>query len=273
MRLRECAAAEINSPTAPDEQAKLGDLWWALAEHAKGKEKSDCLERCDKWYSAALPGLKGLAQTKVNKRVEELGKSRPAASRAIQATTGAADTVERGALGEPLATKLAPKIKKLIAAGSLVRGEMFGASEGANFVEVPPAGLILAGFRITFDDSARALTSITPIYWTKRGTEKGTTVGNAARGRTIELLARPGYAVAGLRLVRFNSAIDTFQAMFARLGANGLEPTDTYLSDRIGLADLNFLTITVKHNLSVGIYGVVNDGLPYALGLVQTPEN
>ncbi len=66
--LREAAEADVKSPSAAEEQVKVGDLWWALAEQAKGKDKADYAERCDKWYSTALPGLKGASavQTKVS---------------------------------------------------------------------------------------------------------------------------------------------------------------------------------------------------------------
>ncbi len=70
--LKQIAGLELQIPSNPEEQVKIGDLWWAQFEQAKGKERADFADRCEKWYGAALPGLKGLSQTKVSKRLDEL---------------------------------------------------------------------------------------------------------------------------------------------------------------------------------------------------------
>lgn len=68
--LKKIAEEELKAPTAPAEQAALGDLWWDAA--AKETTMKDAFrERGETWYVKALPGLGGLAQVKVKKQLQE----------------------------------------------------------------------------------------------------------------------------------------------------------------------------------------------------------
>ncbi len=79
---REIAEGEVRNPTAPAEQAALGDRWWALAEKATGALKGCYQERADIWYRRATPGLSGAIKTVVDKRRDQLNN--------LRKTTGAA---------------------------------------------------------------------------------------------------------------------------------------------------------------------------------------
>ncbi len=120
--LRKVAEIELAPPANPEEEVKLGDLWWALVEQSKGQEKADYADRCDKWYGMALPGLKGLTQTKVSKRIEELAAiHKPVAG--AGGSKGNAPASERPAAGEAggaaAIAKIIAKIKLAIRNESL----------------------------------------------------------------------------------------------------------------------------------------------------------
>jgi formylglycine-generating enzyme required for sulfatase activity/serine/threonine protein kinase len=62
-------------PTQPDDQVKLADGWWDLAQSLPPKDKPDVLVRSGAWYREALPNLaSAIAKTKVEKRLAEIAK-------------------------------------------------------------------------------------------------------------------------------------------------------------------------------------------------------
>ena len=67
--LKALAMQEIQRAVSSNEQAKLGDGWWSLAEKQKGTAKKQAQERAGYWYRKALPSLSGLMKDKVEKRV------------------------------------------------------------------------------------------------------------------------------------------------------------------------------------------------------------
>jgi hypothetical protein len=64
-------AAQERSTSSPDEQVKLADRWWNLAETQEGTTKRPIQGRAAYWYRKALPGLSGLAKAKAEKRIDE----------------------------------------------------------------------------------------------------------------------------------------------------------------------------------------------------------
>jgi hypothetical protein len=73
--LKALAAAELASPTAANDQAKLGDSWMDLADKEKDFRKAVLQARAKHWYESALPSLKGLGKAKVEARLQELTKA------------------------------------------------------------------------------------------------------------------------------------------------------------------------------------------------------
>jgi formylglycine-generating enzyme required for sulfatase activity/serine/threonine protein kinase len=71
--LKELATRSLMPPAEPAPLAELADAWFAAAEKAKGKDKSDLRAGAAYWYSQAAAGLSGLLKTKVDKRLAELG--------------------------------------------------------------------------------------------------------------------------------------------------------------------------------------------------------
>jgi WD40 repeat protein len=273
--LRQIAELELTAPANPEDQVKLGDLWWALFEQTKGPEKADYADRCDKWYGAALPGLKGLTQTKVSKRIEELtGSHRPAAP------AGTATAVDRPAAGDAggaattaTTAKIVAKIKLAIRKETLVRSAAVSGRGGSAFAEIPPAGAILTGFNYTTvpEQDGGELSSIQAIYWTPKGSVNGQRWGVEA-GPVKTVVAKKGYAVAGLHAGGSFYEVAWFDVIFAKLGATGLDMSDKYTTAWTGRKSWSTTTLGDNGQLVVGIFGAVNNSQAAGLGLVQLPD-
>ena len=69
--LKAVAAQEIAGVTKADDQVKVGDAWWGLAEKEQGKVQATLRGRANYWYQQALPELSGLAKAKLEKRIKE----------------------------------------------------------------------------------------------------------------------------------------------------------------------------------------------------------
>ena len=70
-RSRPLAGQEIAGVTKADDQVKVGDAWWNLAEKEQGKVQVNLRGRANYWYQQALPELSGLAKAKLEKRIKE----------------------------------------------------------------------------------------------------------------------------------------------------------------------------------------------------------
>jgi WD40 repeat protein len=265
---KEIAELELKAPTSPEDQVKLGDLWWTLQETAKGKDKTDYAERSDKWYSTALPGLKGLSQTKVSKRIEELASLTKAAG-SPSASGGERPAVAAGA-ATATPKSIAARLKAALKKDSLVRSQVAGGGVGTAYFEVPPAGAVLAGLNVTFRGQNSYLTSIQAIYWGPRGIVPGEVAGNAS-GPPTTLVAKKGYAVAGIR-VSADYDIWGMQLIFAKLTEKGLDLSDKYTSDWVGSQNYTERTVGDNSNqAAIGIFGTGNRNGVTGIGLVQLP--
>ncbi|MEO2036503.1 MAG: prenyltransferase/squalene oxidase repeat-containing protein [Planctomycetaceae bacterium] len=71
----EVAAMELEAPKAHQEQVKIGDLWYKVAESQTGAVRRAVQERAAQWYSTALPKLTGLTAAKIRKRLNTLPKA------------------------------------------------------------------------------------------------------------------------------------------------------------------------------------------------------
>ena len=87
--LRTLAQKDLKGTSSPNEQVGLGDDWWKLAQTHEGDRRDMLLLRAGGWYSAAEAGLSsGLTLDKVEKRLEEIGKTRATISMTIPDSTG-----------------------------------------------------------------------------------------------------------------------------------------------------------------------------------------
>ena len=71
--LKALAAKDLEGTVLSDDQVKLGDGWWSLAETQDGTTKKQVQGRVAFWYRKAVPGLTGFVKDKVEKRLEAMG--------------------------------------------------------------------------------------------------------------------------------------------------------------------------------------------------------
>jgi len=70
--LKALAQRETAGVTAADDQVKLGDGWWDIAQKQVGLAKRQICAHAGTWYGQANPDLSGLAKAKIEKRVNEV---------------------------------------------------------------------------------------------------------------------------------------------------------------------------------------------------------
>ncbi len=83
--LKSLATKELKGAATANEQVKLGDAWWDLAEKQEGAAKSPMRQRACSWYQKAMPGFSGLIKDKIEKRL-----ANATAAPAIEVEGGAA---------------------------------------------------------------------------------------------------------------------------------------------------------------------------------------
>ena len=89
--LKALAEKETAKPDESAAQAALGDDWWDFAQKQSVKEtKQAALERARRWYEPALPGLAGLAKSKVEKRIDSVKVSGPVSPKSVDPSVNAA---------------------------------------------------------------------------------------------------------------------------------------------------------------------------------------
>jgi len=68
---RELASLALEEPLASEDQVKLGDGWWELAQQEEGTRKQRLAERAGHRYRKSLSAVTALVKGKVEKRLEE----------------------------------------------------------------------------------------------------------------------------------------------------------------------------------------------------------
>ncbi len=106
-------------PSAPEEMTALADAWWQAAAQKSGATRSAFSDRAAYWYESALPRLTGLNKIRIEKRLQEWEKSRPA-----QARSGS--PVDLLAWIDPAAHSLAPRSPWSMKERTLVSGPNSG---------------------------------------------------------------------------------------------------------------------------------------------------
>jgi hypothetical protein len=259
-KLAEIAKTEAESPRDPEAQTQLADQWWAQAENANGSAKSSMLDRAGFWYRRALPALSGLAQTKVQQRIEELS--------AVLAAAKEDETKEIGG-----SRTLARKIKEAIKQKNLTRTAIFGVSANAQqmFEEVPSAAMLMVGIKYCLKPGTRVM-AVQPIYaGVKESTLGGWYGGDARLGVVGQTMAPAGYAVGGLEAYG-DGYLHGFRVIYMKITSSGLDPDDSRLSPLIGYSEDGIPTLTLGGNGQpvVGLFGTV---VPVArligFGLIQ----
>ena len=114
------------------------------------------------------------------------------------------------------------------------RTKILGGAFDAEFTDAAPEGAVLIGFHVGLGKFVNndVVHLIRPIF---RG-PAGETLGQAhgmAEGQSLTVKAKEGYAVAAIT-VKAALGVDGFSVTFMRVGAAGLDASDSYESDWIG---------------------------------------
>jgi len=197
--LKALAEKEVARPVQGADQAALGDAWWDLSEKERNAEfKKRMRARSFSWYERALQGgVTGLVKARVENRLRESGSFiRPP--------------------GQP------------------ARTAAVGGSGGVEFEDVPQPTGLLVGFKyVTAPFAAGTIVkALQPIYLAGAKRVEGKTYGRFG-GTPQEIVAKPGYAVAGI-VVRGGIRVDAFKVVFMRVGGASLDSRDSYESKWLG---------------------------------------
>jgi hypothetical protein len=150
------------------------------------------------------------------------------------------------------------------------------------FKELPRDGAVLIGFdvgvgKFTTDDMIYALR---PIYLTAKGESSGKDIGkfggnNAQKSsvkRIVQIKAKPGYAVASIRMQK-GLFINSIRLVYRRLNGNTLSDDQAYASPWVGTHDDK-----EEHLLDgggepiIGVFGNRDEKQILALGIYHLPE-
>ena len=66
------AKTDLDKPTNGDEQVKLGDKWWELAQPEQGLNRENLKARAVYWYKKAESSVAGLTQERIKKNIREV---------------------------------------------------------------------------------------------------------------------------------------------------------------------------------------------------------
>jgi hypothetical protein len=130
---------------------------------------------------------------------------------------------------------------------------------------------MLAGFDITLgawvEKPVPFIWSLEPVYVGGQGNFTTKIYGHQAREKIHAVVAKPGYAVAGMT-VNSENIVNGFKLKFMRIRGTTLDPTDSYDSDWIGGQWGKQQTILGGDGKSViGCFGHAGDGVD-SIGLI-----
>jgi len=265
-KIVEAAKQELVSPAVAEEQSALADAWWDCAASADRSEKSTMLERAEFWYLKAMPQLEGLAQAKIQKRLDELTGLKS------NSTVSGTTPVKSFAV---LVRSTLPKVRNAIKTNSVNRSSVIGAEDPQwMFNDVPAAGGLLVGFNYSIQQGSNSVSTIQPIYVTAKGSYLGGAYGTSLPGVPGKVEAPKGYVVGGIEV--FGQGYSrSFTLLYMKLTPSGLDTTDVQRSAIIGNANGAALSQTLCGDGKpiVGIFGCARPRSSLmGFGLIQTSE-
>jgi hypothetical protein len=142
------------------------------------------------------------------------------------------------------------------------------------YEEVKPG--LLVGFDLyggVRDKTTTFVRGVKPVWLTKDGTKLlGKTAGWVVGGSGLRVEAKPGYAVAGMKVHTDFGELAGVLIVFAKITENGLDMSDSYESKYFGHNDPNTARkVVCTGEPIVGIHGLVADSAKshdFGLGLV-----
>lgn len=162
---------------------------------------------------------------------------------------------------DPGAAYSVAEVETVLGPGSDLRPE-------GQFRDVAPGGLRLVGLRVSYIAAfGNNIGSVQPIFGDDAPRQAGARHGEPSNP-AVEALARPGYAVGGVR-TRTGLLVDGFCIVYMKVRDGSLDPADTYLSPWYGSATGGSEGEAVSDGrLVVGITGTTNDREIQRLGVV-----
>lgn len=202
-------------------RVSAGDAWWALSEKQSGPTSAKIKRRAADHYNAAFPELSGLTKTKIEKRLASLS----------------AAGIEPPQKTPSVATPTSPtsSISPISLTGkSVVRTKRAGGKGGTDFEDICDGPGMLVGLRVGKSNyvTSTIVGAVQGIYQVGSTVKRGKAFGAAQRDMT-EVIAKPGYAVGGLKH-RSGDRIDSMKLVFMKITNTGLDPNDSYESDWFG---------------------------------------
>ncbi len=233
--LKAAAEQDIAAPTEPSDQVAVADAWWKLAEDLKGGSQEAMRIRALKWYRDAAPQLVGLDRPRVEKRLEQFGQllasaTNSAGAAARTSSLSISPTPSRAPISQP---KPDSSLPDRTPAG--VATMIAGNQAGPEFKDVAPEGALLAGFDVGLGKWGQndIVVAIQPTYRARDGSEVLGKQHGTDMSRPVRVLAKPGYAVAGIT-VQWMAAINGLSVTFMRVNVRALDHKSSYESDWIG---------------------------------------
>ena len=146
---------------------------------------------------------------------------------------------------------------------------------GNSFTALPTEAALLVGVAVRKGDwfGTPIISSLQPIYETRTGRMRGTTIGKKTDELPLVAEARPGYVVSQLLVSAPQSHVHGIKIIFRKLDAfhQGVVANDTYESDWLGIAQNDKSErVGDATRPAVGLIGRADEWVS-ALGLLHVP--
>lgn len=231
--LKAAAEKDLAAPKRAEDQMPVADLWWKLAENAKGSVQDFLRARALKWYQQAAPQLVGLESAKVEKRLEQYKNLLPSEDEPAEPAPSSVASRRRDSVSIKSETP-APAAQN---APMLSTTKILGHAFGEEVQDLAPEGGVLIGFDVGLGKwmagNNDIVVAIRPIYRSRSGTEVRGKQYGTDMSRTVQVKAKAGYAVGGVR-GKWMGAINGFAVTFMKMQGKSLDQKKSYDSDWIG---------------------------------------
>ena len=150
-----------------------------------------------------------------------------------------------------------------------------GGKNGKNFTALPTEAALLVGVAVKKGDwfGTPIISSLQPIYETRTGRIRGTTVGKKADELPLVVEAKPGYVVSQLLVSAPQDHVHGIKIVFRKLDIfhQGVVANDSYESDWLGIVSNDKSErVGDATRPAIGLCGRADEWVA-ALGLLHVP--
>jgi hypothetical protein len=172
------------------------------------------------------------------------------------------------------AEPLADAVRQAVAGGKVRETDIHGAATAPSpYRDTATDGAVLAGFEVGLGGppAGERVVAVRPVYRLDGRDRPGAPAGHFLADevtRTVRVIARPGYAVAGLS-VSAGRRLEGLSIRFARIDQAALDPKDAYESPWVGSADASRRAeLAGDAQPVVGVFGRIEGDAVVAIGLM-----